>query len=93
MFIPRCDFAWLRRRGAPLQERCPAYGPPGIPLIVGDGTGTSFVAALNSVRAEWTPAEQTCLTFSFVHGRTSTLVQQAGGKDFNYGAVVTSVRF
>jgi hypothetical protein len=69
------------------------YGPPGVPLIAGNGSGSSFVAALSSVRADWTPEKHTTVTLSFVHGSTGRLIQQAGGEDFNYGAVVTSVRF
>jgi hypothetical protein len=33
------------------------------------------------------------VTLSFVHGSTSTLIRNAGGRDFNYGAFVTSLRF
>ena len=69
------------------------YGPPGIPVIVGNGTGSSFVAALSSIRADWAAANHASVTFSFVHGSTGSLIQQAGGKDFNYGALVMSVHF
>jgi hypothetical protein len=69
------------------------YGPPGVPLLAGTGSGPSFVAALSYARAEWTPDAHVSLTLSFVHGSTGSLIRNAGGKDFNYGALVAGYRF
>jgi hypothetical protein len=69
------------------------YGVPGVPLLAGNGSGPSFVAAMSYVRAEWTANAHVGVTLSFVHGSTSTLIRNAGGRDFNYGAFVTSLRF
>ena len=69
------------------------YGVPGVPLLPGNGTGPSFVAALSFLRAEWTASAHIGVTLSFVHGSTSTLIRHAGGRDFNYGGFVASVRF
>jgi hypothetical protein len=33
------------------------------------------------------------VTVSFVHGSTGSLIRNAGGRDFNYGAFVASLRF
>lgn len=69
------------------------YGPPGVPLIAGTGTGPSFVAALSYARAEWTADAHFSLTLSYVHGSTGSLIRNAGGKDFNYGSLVAGYRF
>ena len=69
------------------------YGVPGVPLLAGNGSGTSFVAAMSYVRAEWTANAHVGVTLSYVHGSTSTLIRSAGGHDFNYGAFVMSLRF
>lgn len=69
------------------------YGPPGDPVITGNGTGSSFVAAMSSVRADWSPGKHISVTFSFVHGSTGHLIQRAGGEDYDYGAVMMSAQY
>jgi hypothetical protein len=69
------------------------YGPPGVPLIAGTGAGPSFVAALSYARVDWTADAHISVTLSFVHGSTGSLIRSAGGKDFNYGALVAGYRF
>ena len=69
------------------------YGPPGVPLLQGNGKGSSFVTAMSYAHADWTPEPHINVTLSYVHGSTGTLIRDAGGRDFNYGAVVAGVRF
>jgi hypothetical protein len=69
------------------------YGPPGVPLLPGTGKGSSFVTAMSYARADWTPEPRVNITVSYVHGSTGSLVRNAGGRDFNYGAVVAGVHF
>lgn len=69
------------------------YGPPGAPLVRGDGEGPHFVAALGYVRAEWSGREHVSVSLSYVHGSTSRVIRDAGGRDFNYGALVAAFRF
>jgi hypothetical protein len=68
------------------------YAPPGIPLIRGVGTGPSFVAALAYLRADWTPNAHVQVSISGVHGFTGSLVESAGGKNFNYGALTLDLK-
>lgn len=70
-----------------ISRRDAVYAPPGIPLIRGDGTGPSFVAALSYLRADWPISANVLLTVSAVHGSTGDVVRRAGGRDFNYGAL------
>ena len=89
--------SWRLRTGCDVVMRISkndaVYGPPGVPLIAGSGAGPSFVAALSYARAEWTAEPHVSVTLSFVHGSTGSLIRDAGGKDFNYGALTASYRF
>lgn len=69
------------------------YGLPGVPLLSGNDTGALFVAAMSYARAEWTASPHFGATLSFVHGSTSSLIRNAGGRDFNFGALVANFRF
>jgi len=75
-----------------VSKRDAVYGPPGIPLIRGDGTGPSFVAALTYLRVDWTINSHVQLSVSGVHSSTGSLVERSGGRDFNYGAVTLDLR-
>ncbi len=76
-----------------LSKHDAVYGTPGVPVLAGNGTGPSFVAALSYARAEWSAGEHTTVTLSVVHGSTGSLIRGAGGRDFNYGALAASFRF
>jgi hypothetical protein len=68
------------------------YAPPGIPLIRGDGSGPSFVAALTYLRADWAIDSHVQLSISAVHGSTGSLVEHAHGRDFNYAALTVDLK-
>ena len=68
------------------------YAPPGIPLIRGDGSGAAFVAALTYLRADWTLNAHLQVSVSAVRGSIGSLVEKAGGGDFNYGALTLDLK-
>jgi hypothetical protein len=75
-----------------MSTRDAVYAPPGIPLIRGNGTGPSFVVAFGYMRAEWTINPHVQISISAVHGFTGSLVDRAGGRDFNYGALTLDLK-
>ncbi len=75
-----------------VSNRDAVYAPPGIPLIRGDGTGPAFVTALSYLRADWTINSHVRLSVSGVHSSIGSLVESAGGRNFNYGAVTLDLK-
>jgi hypothetical protein len=75
-----------------VSRRDAVYAPPGIPLIRGDGTGPAFVAALTYLRADWALTPHVQVSASGVHASTGSLVERAGGRDFNYGALTLDLK-
>lgn len=61
----------------------------GVPRLLGNGQGGSFLGALYSLKAIWSPTAFVTLTTSYVHGEPGDVLEQAGGKtfDFAYGQV------
>ena len=79
------DFIWR------ISDRDAVYAPPGVPLVLGNGTGPSFVTALSFLRADWTPDPHVTISISGVHGFASGVIATAGGRDFNYGSISTDL--
>ncbi|WP_298160002.1 alginate export family protein [Brevundimonas sp.] len=59
----------------------------GVPRLLGTGQEGSFLGSLFSVKAAWTPTANLTLTTSYVHGAPGAVIEEAGGKtfDFAYG--------
>ena len=75
-----------------VSTRDAVYAPPGMPLIRGDGRGPAFVVALTYARVDWTINSHVQLSVSAVHSSTGSLVERAGGRDFNYGALTLDMK-
>jgi hypothetical protein len=60
------------------------YTPPGVPLIPGNGTGSSYVTTLSYLRGDLTLWPGSTVTLSYVHGDAGSLIRSAGGHPFNY---------
>lgn len=63
------------------------YGPPGLPVLPGRGTGSSYVTTLAYLRADWSVSQNAVLSFSYVHGDAGALIRSAGGHPVNYGGI------
>ena len=63
------------------------YGPPGVPVILGRGTGPSYVTTLAYLRADWSASKNALLSLSYVHGDAGALIRSAGGHPFDYGGI------
>lgn len=81
------DFIWR------ISKFDAVYEPPGVPLVRGNGTGPSFVAALAYLRADWPINAFVSLAVSGVHGFTSAAITDARGRDFNYGETSLDLHF
>jgi hypothetical protein len=75
-----------------ISKRDAVYTAPGVPLIRGDGAGSSYVTALSYLRADWTPAPGVSLTLSYVHGDAGSLIRSSGGHPFDYLAFWLDLR-
>jgi len=75
-----------------VSKRDAVYGPPGVPVIRGDGGGPAFVAALTYLRADWAVTPHIQLSVSGVHASTGSQVERSGGRDFNYGALTLDLK-
>jgi hypothetical protein len=75
-----------------VSRRDAVYGPPGIPVLPGNGTGPSYVTTLSYLRTDWTVARGISVALSFVHGDAGTLIHSAGGHAFNYGGFTLDLR-
>ena len=67
-----------------LSKHDAVYTTPGVPLIPGTGTGSSYVTALRYLRGDWTPRPGSTVTLSYVHGGAGSLIRSAGGHPFSY---------
>jgi len=67
-----------------LSKHDAVYTTPGVPLIPGTGTGSSYVTALRYLRGDWTPRPGSTVTLSYVHGDAGSLIRSAGGHPFSY---------
>lgn len=63
------------------------YGPPGVPVLPGRGTGPSYVTTLAYLRADWRASQNVLLSLSYVHGDAGALIRSAGGHPVNYGGL------
>ena len=68
------------------------YGPPGIPVLPGRGTGPSYVTTLAYLRADWTASPNAMISISYVHGDAGALIRSAGGHPLNYGGLTLDLR-
>jgi alginate export protein len=68
-----------------VSKRDAVYGPPGIPVLPGQGTGPSYVTTLSYLRSDWSITPHASLTLAFVHGDAGALIRAAGGHSLNYG--------
>jgi hypothetical protein len=75
-----------------VSKRDAVYGPPGIPVLPGNGTGPSYVTTLSYLRTDWTIERGVSVGLSFVHGDAGTLIHSAGGHAFNYGGFTLALR-
>ena len=75
-----------------VSKRDAVYAPPGIPLIVGNGSGPAFVAALTYLRADWSINPHVLVSISGVHGFIGALIEHAGGRSLNYGSIAIDLR-
>lgn len=70
-----------------VSKRDAVYGPPGIPMLPGQGTGPSYVTTLAYVRADWSVSPNATLSASYVHGDAGALIRSAGGHPLEYGGI------
>lgn len=75
-----------------LSKHDAVYTTPGIPLIPGNGIGSSYVTALSYLRGDWALRPGSTLTLSYVHGDAGSLIRSAGGHPFSYLAVWLDLR-
>ena len=75
-----------------LSKHDAVYTTPGIPLIPGTGTGSSYVTALSYLRSDWTIRSGSTVTLSYVHGDAGSLIRSAGGHPFSYLAFSLDLR-
>jgi len=75
-----------------VSKRDAVYGPPGIPVLLGNGTGPAYVTTLSYLRTDWTVGRGISVGISFVHGDAGTLIHSAGGHAFNYGGLTVDLR-
>lgn len=75
-----------------VSKRDAVYGPPGIPVLPGNGTGPAYVTTLSYVHTDWSIAQGISVGLSFVHGDAGTLIHSAGGHAFNYGGFTLDLR-
>jgi hypothetical protein len=68
------------------------YTAPGVPLIRGNGTGSSYVTALSYLRGDWAVSPGAGMTLSYVHGDAGSLIRSSGGHPFNYLAFSLDLR-
>lgn len=67
-----------------LSKHDAVYTTPGIPLIPGTGSGSSYVTALSYLRGDWTVRPGSTVTLSYVHGDAGSLIRSSGGHPFSY---------
>jgi len=65
----------------------------GVPRLLGTGQGGSFLGALYSVKVIWTPTVHVAFTTSYVHGAPGDVIEQAGGKTFDFAYGQLAVRY
>lgn len=75
-----------------LSKHDAVYTTPGIPLLPGNGTGSSYVTALSYLRGDWTIRPGSTVTLSYVHGDAGSLIRSVGGHPFNYLAFWLDLR-
>ena len=75
-----------------VSKRDAVFGPPGIPVLLGDGTGPAYVTTLSYLRTDWTIVQGVTVGASFVHGDAGALIHSAGGHAFNYGGLTLDLR-
>jgi hypothetical protein len=75
-----------------VSTRDAVYGPPGIPVLPGRGTGPSYVTTLSYARVDWSASPHAVLSLSYVHGDAGTLIRSAGGHPVNYGGMTLDLR-
>jgi len=61
------------------------YGPSGVPVVTGRGTGPAYVTTLSYLRTDWIISPHAALSVSYVHGDAGALFRSAGGHPVNYG--------
>ena len=75
-----------------VSKRDAIYGPPGIPVLPGRGTGPSYVTTLAYLRADWAASPHAVISLSYVHGDAGALIRSAGGHPVNYGGITVDLR-
>jgi hypothetical protein len=75
-----------------VSKRDAVYGPPGIPVLPGNGSGPSYVTTLSYLRTDWSIARGISVGISFVHGDAGALIHSAGGHAFDYGGFTLDLR-
>jgi alginate export protein len=75
-----------------VSKRDAVYGPPGIPVLLGNGTGPAYVTTLSYLRTDWTLVPGITVGIAVVHGDAGTLIHSAGGHAFNYGGLTLDLR-
>ena len=75
-----------------LSKHDAVYTTPGIPLIPGNGTGSSYVTTMSYLRGDWALRPGSTVTLSYVHGDAGSLIRSAGGHPFNYVAFWLDLR-
>jgi hypothetical protein len=75
-----------------VSKRDAVYGPPGIPVLLGNGTGPAYVTTLSYLRTDWTIVPGITVGIAVVHGDAGTLIRSAGGHAFNYGGLTLDLR-
>jgi hypothetical protein len=68
------------------------YTTPGVPLIPGTGSGSSYVTALSYLRGDWALRPGSTVTLSYVHGDAGSLIRSSGGHPFSYLAFSLDLR-
>jgi hypothetical protein len=65
----------------------------GVPRLLGTGQGGSFLGALYSLKAVWTPTEHITFSTSFVHGTPGDVIEEAGGETFDFASAQLAFRY
>jgi Alginate export len=75
-----------------LSKHDAVYTTPGVPLIPGTGSGSSYVTALSYLRGDWALRPGSTVTLSYVHGDAGSLIRSAAGHPFSYLAFSLDLR-
>ena len=87
---------WELGGGADLLSRISSHDAiyqAGRPLILGDGTGGSFLGALAFLKSTWTWNQHVSFMAQVVRAIPGTVSKQIRGEGFNYGLLQTTFRY